>query len=455
MLKSLHIMEPPISDSSLRSKSLRYSIWDGIFYFLMVGCGESFFIPFGLFLGANIFQIGLLSSFPLLLGALAQILSQRIAKLFKSRKKFVVTGASLQACILPVVVILLFNQQLDTALFIGLICFYQVCGLVIVPSWTSWMGDLVPEDSRGRYFGFRNRITGLFSIVSMVLAGYLLSDWDANPEKKIWGFSILFFSAFIFRLISCWFLQLKWEPNAGDQAGQYFKGWAILTQREFKNFRVMASFISGKSFLVYLASPFFIPYMFDVLKMSYMEFTLTQIAIMAAKYSSMTFWGRLCDKYGNKKVLILGSSGLPLVPLLWITTNNFYVILVIQVFSGIIWSAIELSSFNVTMDNTPPKSRVSGVGMLNALNGTAIFFGALIGSFLIELGSIFMDGYIFIFAISGVLRIIPLFYFIRNYKEVREVTQLSYLGLMLRPFASLNLRILAYPFLPLFKKDNM
>jgi hypothetical protein len=50
-------------------KSLKYSVTDGGFHAAMLGCGESFFVAFAVFLKASNIQIGLLGSLPLLIGS--------------------------------------------------------------------------------------------------------------------------------------------------------------------------------------------------------------------------------------------------------------------------------------------------------------------------------------------------------------------------------------------------
>ena len=64
----------PLQDEKIQ-KSLRYSIFDGAFSAAMIGFGESFFVPFALFLKATSIQIGVLSSLPQALGSLLQLFS--------------------------------------------------------------------------------------------------------------------------------------------------------------------------------------------------------------------------------------------------------------------------------------------------------------------------------------------------------------------------------------------
>ena len=78
-------------------KSLRYSVTEGAFAAAMVGFGESFFVAYALLFHASTLQIGLLSALPQALGSLFQFFSTTLIRIFKSRKRFVMSGALLQS----------------------------------------------------------------------------------------------------------------------------------------------------------------------------------------------------------------------------------------------------------------------------------------------------------------------------------------------------------------------
>src|SRR5690606_38282763 len=55
-------------------------------------------------------------------------------------------------------------------------CFQAANGTV----WTAWMGDVVPEDRRGRYFGLRTGVLGVVGMLANLAAGAFL-DAVAPP----------------------------------------------------------------------------------------------------------------------------------------------------------------------------------------------------------------------------------------------------------------------------------
>src|SRR3989338_985978 len=145
----------------LKDKSLKYSIKDGVFASIMSGMSESYIHAFAVFLKATNAQIGLLSSIPQLMIALFQVPAARITEKLKQRKKIVLISVFFNALTLFLISFLPYLTK-SVVLLIVLFSLYLLFNSFAVPAWSSWMGDLVDDNKRGRYFGMRNRVTGFF-----------------------------------------------------------------------------------------------------------------------------------------------------------------------------------------------------------------------------------------------------------------------------------------------------
>src|SRR3989338_10773066 len=189
-------------------KSLHYSIIDGVFFTIMLGSGERFFVPFALMLGSSYFEVGLIVALPLLFGSLSQLFSTHLIEKIHSRKKVVVRGVFLQALMFAPMILLYFSPISPTYLFIGLTICYWICGHIIAPAWNSWMGDLVDMQSRGSYFGKRSRIMEFSTLITFMIAGWYLHFMKAGNQEYI-GFLTLFVVALAARLMSFHFLNKK------------------------------------------------------------------------------------------------------------------------------------------------------------------------------------------------------------------------------------------------------
>ncbi|URA09644.1 MFS transporter [Thermospira aquatica] len=200
----------PLSSSRAKKKglssSLRASVIDGCFYTMMVGFGESFFGAYVVALQASHFVIGLIGSLPQTMGSLTQLLSIQAVRFFKSRKRMVSTLVLFQAFFyIPITLGMLLPRSYGIALILLSVTLYFTLGMIVVPAWIEWMGYLVPEKLRGRYYGIRNSITGFFSLFSFLIGGLILQFMD--QQNLVWfGYGILFGLAFVSRLFSYWYL---------------------------------------------------------------------------------------------------------------------------------------------------------------------------------------------------------------------------------------------------------
>ena len=137
----------------------------------MVGFGETYFPAFGLLLGASPFQVGLLTTVPMLCGAGAQLLAPRVAHRVGDRR-FVIAAAVAQGlCFLPIGLLTLApggERYLPLLFWVAL---YWMLALGIHPVWNSWIGRIVPPVVRSRFFGVRGAAVNAALLASTLLAG--------------------------------------------------------------------------------------------------------------------------------------------------------------------------------------------------------------------------------------------------------------------------------------------
>ena len=166
-------------------KSLKLSIMEGGFASAMVGFGESFFSAFAIFLKASNFQIGLVGSLPRAMGSFVQLYSHKVLNLFKSRKKFIAFFVLLQALMYLPIALVFFFGNFSVPLLILFLCLYYIFGMSVGPAWSSWMGDLVSSEFRGKYFSKRNTIAGFvsFAVLMVILAALQFVREGGNSEK--------------------------------------------------------------------------------------------------------------------------------------------------------------------------------------------------------------------------------------------------------------------------------
>ncbi|MBN2374001.1 MFS transporter [bacterium] len=419
----------------------------------MVGFGESFFSAYAVFLEANNIYLGLLASLPHTLGSLFQIYSSRLLKLLKSRKRFICIFALLQGLTYIPIILVFFWGSLRIISLLLLVCLYWIFGMILGPAWNSWMGDLVDENVRGTYFGHRNKIAGFVAFFTFVVGGYILQSFSNGKERQYIGFMIIFILALISRMLSFFFLTKKYEPMY-----DIFKEFKIhfmdfLRQERFKNYRFFIFYLSLMNFAVYIAGPFFTPYMLYDLRLDYKTFTIINASSLIIKFLAMPVWGELMDKYGTRKILVLSGLLLPLIPLLWIFSSSVRYLVLIQIYNGFVWAGFEIASFSFLFDITLPHQRVSHVIYYNVLNGIAILIGGILGGVLVKYNTLFASKYFFVFIISFLTRFSVSLYFLPKLREVRIVEEISYSRLLLKLLTTMPTRGLVYNII-ILKKGN-
>ncbi|UCG78303.1 MAG: MFS transporter, partial [Nitrospirota bacterium] len=200
---------------------------------------------------------------------------------------------------------------------------------------------------------------------------------------------------------------------------------------------------------VWISAPFFTAYMLRDLKMSYITYTVLHATPIIVKLVMFPIWGRAADSFGSRRVLSLSGYLMPLVPIVWCLSASPYYIFFAQVYSGFIWGAFEISSFNFIFDTTSPQKRATCVAYYNVINGAAIISGAMLGGVIVRYNNVFWSQYLLVFIISGILRYAASFIFLPKVREVRDVETIGYPALLLKVVATLPTMGIIYNLIPL------
>ncbi|MGH9362436.1 MAG: MFS transporter, partial [Thermoanaerobaculia bacterium] len=317
---------PPPADASRRiERTLRHSILDGIGYSVMVGAGETYFIPYAIFLGSSNLVLGLLVAFPIFLGSLSQVLSEKLLRILGSRKRLIALAALLQGLTLLPMLLVHFSPAYRGQLLLACVSAYWVFGLVLGPSWSSLMGDLVEERRRGEYFGRRNRCLQISIFLSLSAAGAVLWACNRTGEEYL-GFAAIFGLAFLARVVSFVFLLLHWEPPMASPPHGRTVSMVIETLRD-RDHRLLVLYLSLMNLGVYLSAPFFSTYMLRPpaehgLGWSYAKYTAIHGIAMVFKFLFLPLWGRASDRFGTRKCLTLSAWIVATLPLFWLTRDD-------------------------------------------------------------------------------------------------------------------------------------
>jgi MFS family permease len=412
-------------------RALRHSTRDAAAYAVMSGGAETYLSAFALYLRVTTPQIALLSTLPPLLGAFSQFLSAWFARLAGRRTPVIVAGARLQAIVwLPMLVLPLWFPQQTIIILVSCVTLYYALGNMISPLWSSIMGDLVPERKRGRYFGRRTRVATITAFVALVVAGLVL-HLSKIAGYTFAGFALVFTCGTVGRLVSAYHLARVGEPPQTTALPEpvITASWLQrLRQSHALRFSLYIACLQGS---VAVAAPFFAVYMLRDLQFSYLQFMANTGTAVLMQVFTLNTWGRISDVFGNRLILVTTGALIPLLPLLWLVSDDFWYLIGIQVASGFVWGGFSLSSGNFLYDLVPSARRTTYMAYHNVFAALGVFVGGMLGAALTHVipagftlfghsheGGSVLPG---VFAVSGLLRLMVAGVFLPRLREVRKV----------------------------------
>ncbi len=422
----------PILTPRQRATGMNNSIFVASFInaFTVITAGV-FLTGFILKLGGSKFQIGALTALCTLFALMSQTPGAYLVEKGIHRKKIVVLAVGIQMMLWWFIVGLphFAPESKQGALIWGVITIVAIShllGCLGTAPWYSWLSDLVPEKTRGRFFGRMNMATGLTGIIiSLAIGRYL--DRFSNVN----GFTTAFAGGIILGLFSL--LALKKMPEPPSKKSKGLVSFSSLIKIPFRNlnfkkfvlFRVSLSFAQG------ILVPFVAVFMIENLKISYSLIAIFIVIASLANALSMKFWGYLADKFGNKSILSISTWGMAFLPILWLfnRTDHIAIIPFLYFFGGIFGAGAILSNLNLLLKLSPEDKRPSYIAAANVAVGISTAIAAITGGFMAQrLGGLnipFLHLNILsihsVFIASTILYIFPL-YFLRRVVEHGEKT---------------------------------
>lgn len=373
----------------------------------------SVLIGFMLHLGASPAEIALVGSVPLL----AQVASPGVAYLAAAlgRRKALTVAVALAsrlswlaAASLPALAV---PDALRPSLMIVVVLASSVFLAANSTLWAAWMGDVVPERERGRYFGLRAGIVGLVGTAANLAAGAFLDRVGAP-----FSFQAVLVASVAIALVGVGIYLAQLDPPT-ERVRIRWRDVVSLPWRDpgYRRFLVFALYWQ---FVVLLAAPFVIPYFLDELRLSFTQVAAWSSIAAVTAMATTVLWGRVADRAGNRGVLAIGTflAG-ALLPTAWILaglTGRVEWIWASAVFDAVAWGAIGPAIFNLALRSAPRANRVVFIAMYSLGTGLAGFVGgALSGPVLVMLqriGPSSLGGgwsaYHSLFVLSGVLRML-------------------------------------------------
>lgn len=390
----------------LRS-DLRASLLDGAGFNVMVGMGETYFAAFVLALGLGQVAAGLVATLPMLGGAVLQLVAPLAVRRLGSYRRWIVLCAVVQSlCFVPLVALALLRGIPPWLVFV-VAGVYWGAGLATGPAWNAWISTIVPVPIRPRYFALRTRISQASVVLGFIVGGVALEAGKLH-EWLMPAFAMIFVGAGSARFVSACALASQSEPSPPNGKHRHVPTGEFLRRLWHSPNGTLLLYLLAVQASVQLSGPYFTPYMLKQLQLSYASYTVLVASAFLAKVISLPFFGNVAHRLGARRLLWYGGLGILPLPALWLVSNSFWFLLGLQVAGGVAWAAYELAMFLLFFETIDEDERVSVLTTFNLAHAVATVTGALAGGAVLSLFGGAREGFLLLFALSSVLRLLTL-----------------------------------------------
>lgn len=394
-------------------RSVESSLKDGICWASMLGFVEPYIVPFALNLGSSNLLIGIIRSLPSLISSFSQVFSEYLTVRFASCKKVVYYAVIVQAfSVFFISYTIHINSWLAKYLFLFLLIIYQFSGSTATAPWSTLIGEYLPPDKRGRYFGLRTQLVGFFFFIASFVAGYFLKTYHEKERQLLF---LLFLLASFFRFCSAYYIGLMYEPEKRFHISKQVNNISSFLGFKIDPF-VKKVFISIflLLFSVYIAAPYFSVYVLKELKFDYIRYMFLVSFGQVLTWIVARYWGILLDRHGSISTLYHGMVFIPFISFFWMLSKNFWILLTVEIFSGVVWGAFSIFYNTFVYEYVKPKERTRYMAYLIFVVSFAQFLGSVIGGFIYDKLHLPFSTFLFILGVSTIGRFLAVLYFKKN-----------------------------------------
>jgi MFS family permease len=384
---------------------MRLFWWYGMFLSISSAFVDSFITLYVLSLGATRVQVGLLASLASFFGMLMPIPGAQWATHWGKRKPVVVISYGLRY-------VALFGALLVPQFGAGPMVVLIVIGLFALRAaflhlgnspWTSFAGDIVPAERRGRYFSSRKTVMALASLIFVPLAGQFIGLF---PEPL--GYRISFAVAVVWGLFSLvLFARIPERQESAPEPEHKLNlaFWTILKQdTTFWRFTLIAMIFH---FAWHMSTPYFGVYEVEILGATARIIGWLSMASSFMRMVGQQVWGRATDRRGSAWAFSLCLLFIPILPFIWLPLTAPWQLIFVVVPSGFLWAGYEIANFNLLLELADKERQTEAIASYHTLLAMANILGPLVGGQLVQ-----TFGYRWTFAVSGAGRMVAALLFV-------------------------------------------
>lgn len=382
-------MTPP--PDPLRS-NFKHLYADVAWYGVLAGSTIAFLNIYAARLGADAFQIGLLSAGPAVMNLLFSLpaggwLQERSFIVVTFWTSVVQRLGFLMMAFLP----WLFDESGQVAALVGVTLAMSAPATLLSISFNAVLAETVPMEYRAEVVGRRNALLAVTMTVSTLVSGRLL-DVVVFPLNYQIVFALGAVGAFLSsyhlgRLVDSRFVPAFSLSRRGQKTDRSVRaaktpnGHAAILNPDL--LRGGFALFIGAYFCFYtfqyLGWPLFPIAMVDTLQLSDGMISLGNGLFYGAMFLVSLRLNSLARRFGHQQMLAVSAMGFAIYPLLLGLARGVSLFLLASLIGGVVWGLLNASLINRLMERVPEDRRAAGMAFHNLALNLGILVGSVLG----------------------------------------------------------------------------
>jgi len=367
------------------SKHLKDAGYKGIFFnlgvfqflsFLRRGIFYTFMINYLYQLMKTVTYTAMLGTFNMIASSLGQnFLWGKISDKYRLRAELIVAGELIAGCTY-IIVFLIHKTLIDASSYFkaGLII---IIGLSILEffwsmsdvGWAALLTDITTPSIRGSIVGALNFIASIGRTIGVIIAGFMYNDGEGFKNGTIfYAVTVLLFIGAILMAFTSKRLRTRRKPHSEallTKSASKIEGRRYEEKIYFWFLISLVIIILGyasisQAFLLYLENP-------QGLNANETEMSLILTAWTISGMITSLVAGKLADKIGRIKVILMGLSLAIVTPLLYTVASNSLEMAIFYGFNGVAFWTLQTVGFAFAGDIVPENKRGRFLSRYNAV----------------------------------------------------------------------------------------
>ncbi len=264
------------------------------------------------------------------------------------------------------------------AWFMSLVIGASICLSLVMPAWSSLLGDYTSSSTRGATIGRINSLSQIGGLMAMVFAFVTSINQvgETTPESYTTLLAMSAVMSFVSGLLSL-FAEEK-PPAPTEERLEITRVFMDPILRRY----LLVNIVYGISMsFSWPLMPFIVV---DKLDMKIWQIAIFSVTSSGSSLLSQRYLGDLMDRIGRRPVVVFSRVTMAIAPLVYALATSWLHIVVADIILGVGMGAWMSSGPTYIIDIAPRKLRATYLAANTAVFGVSTFVGNLVGGFVTD-----------------------------------------------------------------------